>query len=113
MIRTLFAALVTLMGLASALVYASAFIVHQNEQALVLRTLLIWQVNTDYRYNVQPAQNYVQWLSQPYIDDVYDITHDRPKAQAEGINFFETAGRAEDSPSARRWQKAQAERNAS
>lgn len=84
-----------------------------HEQALVLRTLLIWQVNTDYRYNVQPAQNYVQWLSQPYIDDVYDITHDRPKAQAEGINFFETAGRAEDSPSARRWQKAQAERNAS
>lgn len=84
-----------------------------HESALVLRTLLIWQVNTDYRYNVQPAQNYVQWLAQPYIDDVYDITHDRPKAQAEGINFFETAGSPEASPSARRWEKAQGERAAS
>ena len=84
-----------------------------HESALVLRTLLIWQVNTDYRYNVQPAANYVQWLAQPYIDDVYDITHDRPKAQAEGINFFETSGSPEESPSARRWQKAQAERAAS
>jgi hypothetical protein len=84
-----------------------------HEQALVLRTLLIWQVNTDYRYNVQPAGNYVQWLAQPYVDDVYDITHDRPKAQAEGINFFETNGSPEESPSAKRWQKAQAERAAS
>jgi len=84
-----------------------------HAQALVLRTLLIWQVNTDYRYNVQPAQNYVQWLAQPYVDDVYDITHDRPKAQAEGINFFETAGDPEQSPSARRWRKAQGERPAS
>jgi hypothetical protein len=84
-----------------------------HESALVLRTLLIWQVNTDYRYNVQPAQNYVQWLAQPYIDDVYDITHDRPKAQAEGINFFETVESPEQSPSAKRWQKAQAERAAS
>jgi len=84
-----------------------------HEHALVLRTLLIWQVNTDYRYNVQPAQNYVLWLAQPYIDDVYDITHDRPKAQAEGINFFETSGSPEESPSAKRWQKTQAERAAS
>jgi hypothetical protein len=84
-----------------------------HERALVLRTLLIWSVNTDYRYNVQPAQSYVQWLAQPYIDDVYDITHDRPKAQAEGINFFETAGDPEQSPSAKRWHKAQAAQAAS
>jgi hypothetical protein len=84
-----------------------------HEQALVLRTLLIWQVNTDYRYNVQPAGSYVQWLAQPYIDDVYDITHERPKAHAEGINFFETHGDPEASPSGRRWRKAQAERAAS
>lgn len=37
MIRTLFAALVALLSMAAALVYASAFIVHQNQQALVLR----------------------------------------------------------------------------
>lgn len=35
--RTFFASLIVLLGLAAAGVYASAFIVHQNEQALVLR----------------------------------------------------------------------------
>jgi hypothetical protein len=83
-----------------------------HEDALVLRTLLIWSVNTDYRYNVQPAKNYVEWLAQPYVDDVYDITHERPKAQAEGINFFETVGQPEASPSGKRWLKAQAEKAA-
>ncbi|MCX4240878.1 LIC_10091 family protein [Paraliomyxa miuraensis] len=83
-----------------------------HEDAVVLRTLLIWQVNTDYRYNVQPVANYLQWLAQPYIDDVYDITHGRPKAQAEGINFFETTTDPEQSPSAKRWHKAQAEKDA-
>jgi modulator of FtsH protease HflC len=37
MIRTFLASLVVLLGLAAAAVYASAFIVHQNEQVLVLR----------------------------------------------------------------------------
>lgn len=79
-----------------------------HDEALVLRTLLIWNVNTDYRYNTQPVSNYLQWLSQPYVDDVYDITHARPKAQAEGINLFETTTDPEDSPSGKRWRKAQA-----
>jgi modulator of FtsH protease HflC len=37
MIRALFAGLVAIVGIAAAVVYASAFIVHQNEQTLVLR----------------------------------------------------------------------------
>jgi modulator of FtsH protease HflC len=37
MIRTLLAALVVLLGIAAAVVYSAAFIVHQNEQTLVLR----------------------------------------------------------------------------
>jgi modulator of FtsH protease HflC len=37
MIRTLLAGLVVLLGLAAAVVYSAAFIVHQNEQTLVLR----------------------------------------------------------------------------
>lgn len=82
------------------------------DDATVLRTLLIWNVNTDYRYNTQPVSNYVQWLAKPYIDDVYDITHARPKAQAEGINLFETVGDPEASPSGKRWRKAQDERDA-
>lgn len=83
-----------------------------HDDAIVLRTLLIWQINTDYRYNVQSVDNYLQWLAQPYVDDVYDITHGRPKAQAEGLNFFETSTDPEDSPSAKRWHKAKAEREA-
>ena len=82
-----------------------------TDDALVLRTLLIWKVNKDYRYNVQPVANYLQWLAKPYVDDVYDITHARPKAEPEGINFFETTGDPEDSPSAKRYRKGQAEAN--
>lgn len=78
------------------------------DDAIVVRTLLTWKLNHDYRYNVQPVANYLEWLEQPYIDDVYDITHARPKADPEIINFFETKGSPEDSPSARRWRKAQA-----
>ena len=79
------------------------------DDAIIVRTLLIWEVNKDYRYNVQPAANYVEWLQKPYIDDVYDITHARPKADPEIINFFETTNDPENSPSARRWRKAHPE----
>ncbi len=78
------------------------------DDALVLRTLLIWSVNNDYRYNVQSAANFLRWLEQPYIDHVYDMTHARPKADPEIINFFETTGAPEDSPAARRYAKARA-----
>ena len=80
-----------------------------HDDALLIRTLLIWNVNHDYRYNVQPIDNYLDWLAQPYIDDVYDITHARPKADPDIINFFETDASPEQSPSARRYHKAQAE----
>jgi len=80
------------------------------EDAIVVRTLLIWKVNHDYRYNVQPVANYLEWLAKPYIDDVYDITHARPKADPEIVNFFETDADPEKSPSARRYRKGQAKR---
>lgn len=81
-----------------------------TDDAIVLRTLLIWNVNQDYRYNVQTVASYLEWLAKPYIDDVYDITHARPKADPEIVNFFETTNDPEDSPSARRYHKGQAER---
>ncbi|MEM7160493.1 MAG: hypothetical protein AAF799_47085 [Myxococcota bacterium] len=80
-----------------------------DDDAIVVRTLLIWKVNKDYRYNVQPASNYIDWLQKPYTDDVYDITFARPKADPEIINFFETNHDPEQSPSARRWRKAHPE----
>lgn len=81
-----------------------------DDDAILLRTLLIWKVNTDYRYNVQRVDSYLEWLAQPYIDDVYDITHARPKADPEIINFFETTNPPDESPSAKRWRKAQEEK---
>lgn len=73
-----------------------------DEQSVVLRTLLIWHVNADYRYNVQPALNYVQWLARPFISTVYDIVHDRPEPTKTELNFFVTEGDPDASPAARR-----------
>jgi hypothetical protein len=76
-----------------------------DEQSVVLRTLLIWHVNADYRYNVQPALNYVQWLARPFISTVYDIVHDRPDPSKSELNFFVTEGDPDASPAARRAQE--------
>ena len=72
------------------------------DDATVLRTLLIWDVNQDYRYNTQPARNFLEWLAQPYTGNVYDIVHKRGKPDPAVINFFETDEPPEGSPAARR-----------
>jgi len=61
----------------------------------VLRTLLSWQANQDYRYNAQPVKNYQQWLASPAVRSIYDVV--RRKATIEpGINFFETTELPDD-----------------
>ena len=75
----------------------------------MLRTLLIWDVNEDYRYNVQSVDNYLAWLARPFVRNVYDVVHARPTPAQDTINFFETEGDPDDSPAARRTQKAAAE----
>jgi hypothetical protein len=47
-----------------------------DDRAVVLRTLLTWQDNQDYRYAAQPARNYRDWLAQPWLRTVYDIELD-------------------------------------
>jgi hypothetical protein len=79
-----------------------------DDAAVVLRTLLIWHVNTDYRYNVQSAKNYLQWLARPFIGTVYDIVHDKPEPVRGELNFFVTDGDPDASPAARRAQERQA-----
>jgi hypothetical protein len=79
-----------------------------SEDALVLRTLLIWDVNEDYRYNVQRAENFLAWLGRPFVRNVYDVVHARPKPTRDAVNFFETEGDPDTSPAARRAQKAAA-----
>jgi hypothetical protein len=74
-----------------------------GEQGIVLRTLLSQSANIDYRYNVQPAANYQEWLSRPFVGNVYQIVRKGPKASPEGITFFETTDDPDDSPMGRRW----------
>lgn len=74
--------------------------------AVVLRTLLIWDVNEDYRYNVQRADNYLSWLQRGFVKNVYDVVHDRPQPSKDALNFFETSGDPDRSPAFRRQQNA-------
>jgi len=73
-----------------------------TDDATVLRTLLIWDINQDYRYNVQPARNFLEWLAKPYTGNVYDIVYDRDTPDPAVINFSETDKPPETSPAARR-----------
>jgi hypothetical protein len=73
------------------------------EDGLVLRTLLSQSANVDYRYNVQPAANYQEWLSKPFVGNVYQIVRKGPKASPEGITLFETTDDPDDSPMGRQW----------
>jgi hypothetical protein len=77
-----------------------------DEKSILLRTLLIWDVNGDYRYNVQPLANYQQWLAQPYVRSVYHIVHRRPKADPAVVNKHYTDGDPTQSPVARKAAKA-------
>lgn len=73
-----------------------------DERSVVLRTLLIWEVNNDYRYNLQPLENFAEWLDRPFIRNVYDIVHARPEPDPTIINYFETRSDPDDSPRAPR-----------
>jgi len=63
---------------------------HVDDRSVVLRTLLTWEKNQDYRYNAQPARNYQQWLAQPWVRTIYDVVR-RKEFDPAAVNFFETA----------------------
>jgi len=65
-----------------------------DERSVLLRTLLIWHVNRDYRYNWQWGTDYLAWLATPDVRNVYDIVRDAPEATAEVLNAFQTQGPA-------------------
>ncbi|MFT4704971.1 MAG: hypothetical protein ACI81R_002679 [Bradymonadia bacterium] len=55
---------------------------HFDEQSLILRSNATKSRNGDYRYNAQSSQNFVQWLNQPYVEDVEDIwVHESVRAE--------------------------------
>ncbi len=45
-----------------------------DESSLLVRTLLTWERNQDYRYNLQPFHKYLQWLGHPAVGRVRQIT---------------------------------------
>lgn len=61
-----------------------------DERSLVLRTLLSWETNRDYRYNAQPARLYRRWLTFPEVRTIYDVVR-RASAVTDALGFFETA----------------------
>jgi hypothetical protein len=77
-----------------------------DDLSIVLRTLLIWDVNQDYRYNTQAASNYTTWLRTPWIRSVWDVVHTRGEASKTEINYFESGGAPEDSPRARQLERS-------
>jgi len=72
------------------------------DDAVVLRTLLIWHVNRDYRYHVQRAANLRAWLDERWVGNVYHVTYERPAPDPDGLNLFETTSTPADAPSALR-----------
>lgn len=73
------------------------------DDGMVLRTLLSQSANVDYRYNVQPGANYQEWLSKPFVGNVYQIVRKGPKASPKGITLFETTEDPDDSAVGRSW----------
>lgn len=72
------------------------------DDAVVLRTMLIWKINRDYRYHVQRAANLRAWLDEPWVGNVYHITYERPEIDPLGMNLFETTSLPDDAPSSLR-----------
>mgnify|MGYP000691614224 CR=1 FL=1 len=60
-----------------------------DDRSVVLRTLLTWSKNQDYRYNAQPLRNYQQWLAQPWVRTIRDVVR-RKEFDPAAVNFFET-----------------------
>lgn len=61
---------------------------HFDERSLILRTLSTWSTNKDYRYAVQPAQSFVEWLFASGTRKVYNIVKRRKLEGPEDIDFI-------------------------
>ncbi|MBI5608113.1 MAG: hypothetical protein HY902_04475, partial [Deltaproteobacteria bacterium] len=71
-----------------------------DDRALIIRTVSTWNLNYDYSYNLQPAQNFLAWLAKPWVRGYRDFVHwKRPEAGE--FLFFETKGDPEVEEAAR------------
>jgi len=56
---------------------------HVDERSVIARTLLTWERNQDYRYNIQPVANFVAWLGKPWVTSLWSFIHRRTDDGAE------------------------------
>lgn len=61
---------------------------HFDERSLILRTLSTWSTNKDYRYAVQPALHFVEWLFASGTRKVYNIVARRKLEGPTDIDFI-------------------------
>lgn len=61
---------------------------HTDDQSVFLRTRLIWKINEDYMYIVQPFDNLRAWLADPSVERVKNMLGGRPTAKADKINHY-------------------------
>ena len=59
-----------------------------DRRSVVLRTLLTWEQNRDYRYNAQPLHNYRRWLAVAEVRTIHDVTR-RDRVFTDARGFFE------------------------
>jgi len=60
---------------------------HRDDRSVVARTLLTWDRNQDYRYNLQPLANFVAWLEKDWVKSVWSFVH-RRKDEGTEPEFF-------------------------
>lgn len=82
-----------------------------DDRSLVIRTLLTWSRNEDYRYVAQPALNFVEWLEKPYTKNVYFVARRKKHRPVKGVEwpepyFYVVDDHPEDTERAKKWAEA-------
>ena len=80
-----------------------------DERSVVLHTLLTWGKNQDYRYVIQPAVNYVEWLARPWFTNVSQMVPKPAQKQDEEpgtVHYREFEQNPDESRAAKRAEKA-------
>ena len=60
-----------------------------DERSRVLHTLSTWSTNKDYRYVLQPGQNFAAWMTHDWVRKVYYMIPRRELEGPEDIDFIE------------------------
>ncbi len=63
-----------------------------DDQSFVLHTLSTWSTNKDYRYVLQPALNFAEWMKESWLLKVYHMIPRRKLEGAEDIDFIKFNG---------------------